>query len=805
MTNKVLCGYQGWHCCPGDGNDPSLGWTHWSESASTIGVGYYHTEVWPQISEYNSSDLYYVPNTNLTYGGTPYLYSDRKQGATDTHFRWMLENGIDGVFLQRFAAEQYGGAYQGHFDTVLQHVMNSAGTYGRIWCLEYDISGCTDNMVFDRLTSDWNYLNNNWNIKNHSRYLNHNGKPVIAIWGFGYPDRCGTPAIAQQVINWFKAQGCYVVGGVPGGWRTQDPGDTKQDPAWNGVFRSYDCITPWTVGGYRTATDINNFKNSKIVPDLTECNSRGIQYMATMWPRFGWDNMNHYSCGTSDISPRGGQHLWDQIYRWKQAGVQTQFLAMFDEYDESTAIMKLTDNIPTGACFWNTEGYGEDWYLRLAGQASKMQRGEIALSATIPISSGTSPDNSQFISDTIPTTMNPGQQYSVSVTMKNIGETVWSWELFKLGGVGDSDPFAPARQNLPAGTSVAPNEQYTFNFTMTAPTTAGTYTTDWRMVHDIIRWFGATDTKVVTVGGGGGGQSPYSGVIALPGTIQAENYDNGGEGVAYHDLSGGNYGGVYRTNDVDIGACSDTGGGYTVGWIDAGEWLEYTVSAASAGDYDFYVRVSSPNTGSSFKILIDGADITGTRAFASTGGWDNWTTIIVPARHLNAGQHILQFNVVTGGFNLNKIDVYNRNADAVSIDLGNPDVLDGMSHIQVGDGDTVPWTAAGHYCRENVDYPDLYMYFGVADNYAYQGNKQNIYITFDYYDLGSGTIGLNYDAVGNQWKYVAGPALTNTGGWKQYTFHVTDAYFGNRENGGADFRICGIWGEWGLDTVCVYQ
>src|SRR5690242_9354954 len=51
MTNKVLCGYQGWHCCPGDGNSADVGWFHWSESTQTIGPGYYHTEVWPQTSE----------------------------------------------------------------------------------------------------------------------------------------------------------------------------------------------------------------------------------------------------------------------------------------------------------------------------------------------------------------------------------------------------------------------------------------------------------------------------------------------------------------------------------------------------------------------------------------------------------------------------------------------------------------------------------------------------------------------------------------------------------------------------------
>jgi len=303
-----------------------------------------------------------------------------------------------------------------------------------------------------------------------------------------------------------------------------------------------------------------------------------------------------------------------------------------------------------------------------------------------------------------------------------------------------------------------------------------------------------------------GGQTPYAGVIQLPGTIQAENFDNGGQNVAYYDTGSGNSGGQYRSTDVDIETTSDTGGGYNVGYIDTGEWLEYTVNVANAGDYDFYVRVASPNGGSSFKILLDGVDKTGTRGFASTGGWQAWTTIIVPARYLSAGQHILQFNVVSGGFNFNKIDVNSRGADAVSVDLGNPEFLDGMTHIQVGDGDTVPWTAAGHNCRENVDFPDVYMYFGVSNSWAYQGNKQNVYITCDYYDHGTSTLGLDYDSTSSSYQHVAGPTLTNTNTWKQYTFHVTNAYFGNRENNGADFRFT-ISGqqEWGIDTVCVYQ
>lgn len=506
LTNKVMCGYQGWHCCPGDGNAATVGWNHWANDRSSIGPGNYHTEIWPDVTEYSTSDLYSVPNTTLTYGGTPYLYSARKLGAVKTHFRWMQENGIDGAFLQRFIHQCPGNPsdpFQNHRDTVLQNVMSAATTYGRVFAVEYDVSDADEATLYSRLTNDWNYLKNTFNVKNHARYLYHNGMPVVVIWGLGFEDRPGTPAIAQNIIDWFQNDGCFVIGGVPWGWRTRT-GGSKTDPAWDAVYRSFDGITPWTVGLYSDWNGISYNKTNYIQPDLNECNSLGILYMPTSWPRFGWDNMNNLPCGQSDISPRGGQHLWDQFYAWKSIGAPCQFLAMFDEYDESSAIMKLTDNIPTSGCWWTTQGYGSDWYLRLANQGSKMQRGDIALSQTIPINSGTSPDNAVVVSDTIPTSMNPGQQYNVSVTMRNTGETAWNEEYFKLGAVGDSDPFyGSSRVLMSGGTRVTYNGTYTFSFTMTAPSTPGAYTSDWQMVHERIRWFGGTLTKQIEVGGGG--------------------------------------------------------------------------------------------------------------------------------------------------------------------------------------------------------------------------------------------------------------------------------------------------------------
>lgn len=151
------------------------------------------------------------------------------------------------------------------------------------------------------------------------------------------------------------------------------------------------------------------------------------------------------------------------------------------------------------------------------------------------------------------------------------------------------------------------------------------------------------------------GQSPYSGVIAIPGIIEAENFDNGGQGEAYNDTDGSNNGGQYRTGEgVDIEASSE--GGYNVGWTGTGEWLEYTVNIASAGNYDFDVRVAGA-AGGILRIEFDGVDKTGTITAPNTGGWQNWTTVSVSNISLDAGQQIMRIYMMSGGFNLNYVSV----------------------------------------------------------------------------------------------------------------------------------------------------
>ena len=147
-----------------------------------------------------------------------------------------------------------------------------------------------------------------------------------------------------------------------------------------------------------------------------------------------------------------------------------------------------------------------------------------------------------------------------------------------------------------------------------------------------------------------GGSTPYSGTaVVIPGTVQFENYDKGGEDIAYHDTTATNAGGQYRTNAVDIKAATDTGGGYLVGWTTAGEWLSYSVNVAAAGTYAIDVRVASSGAGGTFHIEVNGVNKTGPLAVPDTGGWQVWKTITKTGVALASGPQVVRVVMDTNG------------------------------------------------------------------------------------------------------------------------------------------------------------
>ncbi len=166
---------------------------------------------------------------------------------------------------------------------------------------------------------------------------------------------------------------------------------------------------------------------------------------------------------------------------------------------------------------------------------------------------------------------------------------------------------------------------------------------------------GATGTDMIdiTVGAGCGQESYLGYPHAIPTRIQAEDFDVGGAGVAYKDADVGNNGAQYRTSeDVDIEICYDAGGGYGVGWLEEGEWLEYTVNVPVGGEYPIDIRVASLMTGGVFHLEFDGVDRTGEVTVPVTTGWQNWETVSTTAV-LASGEHVMRFVPETDGFNVN--------------------------------------------------------------------------------------------------------------------------------------------------------
>ena len=143
--------------------------------------------------------------------------------------------------------------------------------------------------------------------------------------------------------------------------------------------------------------------------------------------------------------------------------------------------------------------------------------------------------------------------------------------------------------------------------------------------------------------------------LNLPGRIEAEDFDLGGEGVAYHDTTAGNVKEEYRAEDVDIEATGDADGLYNVGWTAPGEWMEYTVDVLE-GRYDLRLRVASkPGATEAVRVSLDGA-ILGVADVPATGGWQAWETVTIPGIALAGGRaQVLRLELLRRGVNLNWI------------------------------------------------------------------------------------------------------------------------------------------------------
>jgi hypothetical protein len=374
LHKKVLCGYQGWFRCPGDGLNS---WFHWSSSQTQITTNTLTFEMWPDMTDY--SNRYAAPGFTLPGGAQAYLFSPQDAQTVDTHFNWMEDYGIDGVVVQRFVSDL---ASRPWMTNVLNHVRAAANRTGRTFCLEYDMSGANTSTLFSQLTNDWRTLVVGQHLTQDPRYLFHNGKPVLFIFGF-FTDRFADASLPQQIVWWFKTnsiQSVALIGSGEWWWRSET------DPGWSSLFRSFDGYEPWNTGNYTVVGTDKYATTSYWADDLQAATAAGMMWIPEIYPGFSWNNLQKLAPGTSKIDRLGGNCLWQQFYAVKNLGLDWAFVGMFDEVDEGTAIFKVSNTPPTQGYFVTYDGYPTDWYLRLTAEGSKVLSGERPNTPTIPIS-----------------------------------------------------------------------------------------------------------------------------------------------------------------------------------------------------------------------------------------------------------------------------------------------------------------------------------------------------------------------------------------------------------------------------------
>lgn len=146
-------------------------------------------------------------------------------------------------------------------------------------------------------------------------------------------------------------------------------------------------------------------------------------------------------------------------------------------------------------------------------------------------------------------------------------------------------------------------------------------------------------------------QEPYKAIFSIPGFVQLEDYDMGGQSVSFYDKDFVNEGGAYREDGVDIVQVdsADASKGYAIGYTQAGEWLEYSVNVVTTGKFVFRASVADGLEGGSIRLFIDGKAVTDTVAVPQTEDWNTYTLMDGETSEIEKGDHVLRV-LFTGSY-----------------------------------------------------------------------------------------------------------------------------------------------------------
>ena len=257
-------------------------------------------------------------------------------------------------------------------NAVISHAFKAASKYNRAIGIMYDLSGLkAHGEDCSSLIEDWKFLVDSLKVTNQDgahTYIFHNGKPLVTIWGVGFPDRpydirdIGLKRFIDFLCNDPEYGGCSIMLGVPTYWR-------ELPLLHNDMDRYRDVI----------------------LRDMSWCKENGIEYVPCVTPGFSWHNLSRYAF-PDDVKPsgsiprQGGRFYWQQISTAINCGARMLYIAMFDEVNEGTAIFKCTDNPPVGKNiqFVGMDNMPSDHYLWLTGEASLILKGKKSLTFTLP-------------------------------------------------------------------------------------------------------------------------------------------------------------------------------------------------------------------------------------------------------------------------------------------------------------------------------------------------------------------------------------------------------------------------------------
>ncbi|KAB8349713.1 hypothetical protein FH972_023728 [Carpinus fangiana] len=377
LEGMTVWGYQGWYT----GN-----WK-WFSPAEVIagpptGDQRVLTDYIPYVADY-PEECREPTNFVLADGSTANWYYSNCSAVVEKHFQYMQKYKIDGVFVQRFdgAANPNDQYYEAGVQ-VLQWVRQYAEQYGKYFAVEYDYSGLkpsSDPSTYLSILKD-DFTKTVKPLFDSPSYIYQDGKPVIEIYGGGF-DNGGTGPQFQSLFDTMASTGVtpWKILGVPWTWQQQQPPANDPNQNWD-LFQSVDCIQPWGVGSYNSASDFANYYKNALKTGKATADSLGIKFSPVI--HAGTENSNAAFNKSSGV-PKGafGQGRANSTLLQYSLGNVTSadlkphfvFGAMFDEYTEGSQILpalswnELPPNPNPGFAGYD-DGADPYVYLDIAGQ-----------------------------------------------------------------------------------------------------------------------------------------------------------------------------------------------------------------------------------------------------------------------------------------------------------------------------------------------------------------------------------------------------------------------------------------------------